>query len=184
MFQGLKKRARLNIDAQPLLESDMPAATMDEFSSKKSRNTSPTRSSLTEVEDEERDALLENVPLGEKKRGGENGRRKVHRTRYFYAIGFLLLSNLAFIVVFFILFAQKRTIEPDQLPSWAPPELYESRVFKYVDTFGGEPGPKSEAAWTNLIPSTSDRFIVLVEIRLCSLSICLCRGERLGQSKK
>lgn len=166
MFQGLKKRIRLIIDTQPLPPSDKPAATMDELSSKKSRNTSPSRSSLTEVEDEERDALLENVPLGDKKRSSENGHRKVRRTRSLYAIGILSLSNLAFIVAFLILFAQKRNLEPNQLPSWAPPERYESRVFQYVDTFGGEPGPKSEAAWTNLIPSTFDKFKVPVVIRL------------------
>lgn len=167
MFQGLKKRTRLIIGTQPLPQPDKPATTMDELSSKKSRNTSPSRSSLTEVEDEERDALLENVPLGDKERSSESGHRKVRRTRSFYTIGILSLSNLAFIVAFLILFAQTRTVEPDPLPSWAPPERYESRIFQYVDTFGGEPGPKSEAAWTKLIPSTFHRFIVLVVIRSC-----------------
>lgn len=164
--QRLKSRTRLIISTQPLPEPDTPAAIMDEISSKKSRNTSPSRSSLTEVEDEERDALLENVSLGEK-RSSENGHRKVRRTRSFYAIGILSLSNLAFIVSFLILLAQKRSVEPNPLPSWAPPERYESRVFQYVDTFGGEPGPKSEAAWTNLIPSTFNRFIVLAVTRSC-----------------
>jgi hypothetical protein len=126
---------------------------MNEFSSKKSRSTSPSRSSLTEVEDEERDSLLETMHLGEKKRSGENGARKVRRTRSFYAICILSLSNLAFIVAIFTILYQKKTFEPNWLPSWAPPERYESRVFQYVDIYGGEPGPKSEAAWTNLIPS-------------------------------
>nr|A0A142I729.1 RecName: Full=UstYa family oxidase phomYb; AltName: Full=Phomopsin biosynthesis cluster protein Yb [Diaporthe leptostromiformis]AMR44281.1 DUF3328 protein [Diaporthe leptostromiformis]BDA39141.1 DUF3328 [Diaporthe leptostromiformis] len=125
---------------------------MDGYSSKKPRSASPSRSSLTEVEEEERDTLLKTVSLEEEDKSGENGPRKLRRSRFLYAIGILMLSNIAFIAAFLTVFVQKRALEPARLPPWAPPERYESRVFKYMDVYGGEPGPKSEEAWTNLIP--------------------------------
>lgn len=125
---------------------------MDELSSKKPRSASPSQSFLTDVEDEERDALLEPMPLGEES-SGQSRPRRARRACSFYAICMLSLSNLAFMAALFTIILQVRTLEPTTLPSWTPPEQYETRVFEYVGVYGEEPSPKSEAAWTNLIPS-------------------------------
>lgn len=153
---------------------------MDGYSSKKTRTTSPSRSSLTEVEEEERDTLLEPLPLEEEKRSAESGPYKLRRHRSLCAIGILSLSNLVFIVAFLTLFIQKRTMEPTPLPSWAPPERYESRVFKYVDVYGGEPGPKSEVAWTNLIPSKPGQLLVIVALVSIKPYLIVLQREKAG----
>lgn len=122
--------------------------------------SSPTsRSSLTEIEEEEKDALLESVPLDAEIL--QKRRRKIfspQHSRLSYIIGGLLLTNLALISALIIVFIQKMALEPSELPSWLPPERHESRMFQYLDVYGGEPSIESEKAWTKLIPSTKKLF--------------------------
>lgn len=125
---------------------------MNEFSSKKPRSTSPSHSSLTEVQDEERDVLLETVPSGERS-SGESRPRRARCTCSSNTICMLSIITLAFVIALFTIILQMKTLESTRLPPWIPPEQYETRVFEHVDVYGEEPGPKSETAWTNLIPS-------------------------------
>ncbi|KAI3390390.1 hypothetical protein diail_9825 [Diaporthe ilicicola] len=108
---------------------------------------------MAEIEQEEKDALLQSVPLDdgplEERR---HGNRTLRRSRLSYAVGFLSLSNLAFIAAIFILLVQKTALESAKPPSWAPPEHRETRLFEYLEVYGSEPSLESEDAWSDLIP--------------------------------
>lgn len=176
---GSSSTARVDVAAQvsaaKLLRSYRPVSTtrMNRHSSKEASLASPCRTSLTlnEEEHEERDALLENITWNEKKGSDESGPHKLRRNLLIYVIGILSLSNLICIAVISIICLHRSPPEIASRPSWAPPERYETRLFEYVDAYGGEPGPESEAAWTDLIPGTSCVDSLLITRLLCSFKL-------------
>lgn len=130
---------------------------MDELPARESERISLSRSSLTEIEREEKDALLETGDPLEKRPRERHG---VSRRYFIYAVGMLSLSNLVFVVAFIVVMMQKLALQPTDPPSWAPPERHETRLFQYLDVYGGEPSLESEKAWTKLIPSKESSFPV------------------------